>query len=115
MHLQKVGVFEKPLPSVMPQGLKASDFVNFYQSAQSPNAKGLKVSGTHIGHIGARKSSFGSRHLSRCVDLTGMGQLQISRYFHLMVTVRRFQIQSKNPISRNFKAFKRSEKPVDLS
>src|SRR5271165_7546110 len=26
----------------MPQGLKASDFVNLYQSEQNPNAKGLK-------------------------------------------------------------------------
>ena len=61
MHLQKVEVFEKPLPSLMPQGLKASDFVNLYQSAQNTNAKGLRFSGTAPGKVAHAGQSCRSR------------------------------------------------------
>ena len=37
----------------MPQGLKASDFLNLYQSAQNPKAKGLNCN-VGAGAIGSR-------------------------------------------------------------
>ena len=39
---EKLEVFENPLPAVMPQGFKASDFVNPYHEARNPKSKGLK-------------------------------------------------------------------------